>query len=168
MSRQKGLPPIYNADSEVLILGSFPSEESRKSGSYYSNKDNSFWIIICEYYNEPLPTNNSEKEAILLKHHIAVWDMIESWWDMIESCEIEGSSDKKIKVPEYHKAIEIQALLNQSKIKKIIINGRTLDEIYKKYFGEIATPSVAVLSTSSANNGRKIQREQEWRKELPC
>lgn len=160
MSRQKGLPPIYNADSEVLILGSFPSEKSRESGSYYSNKDNSFWNIICEYYNEPLPTNNSEKEAILLKHHIAVWDMI-------ESCEIEGSSDKKIKDAEYHKASEIQALLNQSKIKKIIINGHTLDETYKKYFGEIDMPSVAVLSTSSENNGRKIQREQEWRKELP-
>ena len=160
MSRQKGLPPIYNADSEVLILGSFPSEESRKSGSYYSNKDNSFWNIICDFYNEPLPTNNSEKEAILLKHHIAVWDMI-------ESCEIEGSSDKNIKDPEYHKASEIQALLNQSKIKKIIINGHTLDETYKKYFGEIDMPSVAVLSTSPQNNGRKIQREQEWRKELP-
>lgn len=160
MSIQKGLPPIYNADSEVLILGSFPSEKSRESGSYYSNKDNSFWNIICEYYNEPLPTNNSEKEAILLKHHIAVWDMI-------ESCEIAGSSDKNIKDAEYHKAIEIQALLNQSKIKKIIINGRTQEENYKKYFGEIAVPSVAVLSTSSANNGRKIQREQEWRNELP-
>mgnify|MGYP002798897774 FL=1 len=160
MSIQKGLPPIYNADSEVLILGSFPSEKSRESGSYYSNKDNSFWNIICEYYNEPLPTNNSEIEAILHKHHIAVWDMI-------ESCEIAGSSDKKIKDPEYHKAIEIRALLNKSKIKKIIINGRTLDKNYKKYFGEIALPSVAVLSTSPANNGRKIQREQEWRKELP-
>ena len=160
MSRQKGLPPIYNADSEVLILGSFPSEESRESGSYYSNKDNSFWKIICGHCNEPLPTNNSEKEAILLKHHIAVWDMI-------ESCEIVGSSDKNIKDAEYHKAIEIQELLNQSKIKKIIINGRTLNKIYKKYFGGIAMPSVAVLSTSSENNGRKIQREQEWRKELP-
>ena len=96
----------------------------------------------------------------MLKHHIAVWDMI-------ESCEIAGSSNKKIKDPEYHKAIEIQALLNQSKIKKIIINGRTQEENYKKYFGEIAMPSVAVLSTSSENNGRKIQREQEWRKELP-
>ena len=161
MSIQKGLPPIYNADSEVLILGSFPSEESRKSGSYYSNKSNSFWNIICEYYNEPLPTtNNSEKEAILHKHHIAVWDMI-------ESCEIVGSSDKKIKVPEYHKAIEIKDLLKKTKIKKIIINGHTLDETYKKYFGEIDMPSVAVLSTSPKNNGRKIQREQEWRKELP-
>ena len=160
MSIQKGLPPIYNADSEVLILGSFPSEKSRGSGSYYSNKSNSFLNIICDLYNESLPTNNSEKEAILLKHHIAVWDMI-------ESCEIEGSSDKKIKDPEYHKASEIQDLLNRSKIKKIIINGRTLDKKYKKYFGEIAIPSVAVLSTSPANNGRKIQREQEWRKELP-
>ena len=160
MSRQKGLPPIYNADSEVLILGSFPSEESRESGSYYSNKDNSFWIIICEHCNEPLPTNNSEKEAILHKHHIAVWDMI-------DSCEIVGSSNKNIKVPKYHKAIDIQDLLNKSKIKKIIINGRTLDKKYKKYFRGIATPSVAVLSTSPANNGRMIQREQEWRKELP-
>ena len=163
MSRQKGLPPIYDDDSEVLILGSFPSKESRKSGSYYSNKGNSFWNIICEYYNESLPTNNSDnsdKKKILRNHHIAVWDMV-------ESCEIAGSSDKKIKDPEYHKAIEIQALLNQSKIKKIIINGRTLNKIYKKYFGEIDMPSVAVLSTSPANNGRKIQREQEWRKELP-
>lgn len=160
MSRQKGLPPIYNADSEVLILGSFPSEKSRESGSYYSNKDNSFWNIICEYYNEPLPTNISEKEAILLKHHIAVWDMI-------ESCEIVGSSDKNIKNAEYHKASEIRKLLKRSKIKKIIINGRTLDKKYKKYFGEIAMPSVAVLSTSPANNGRKVQREQEWRNELP-
>lgn len=160
MPRQKGLPPIYNADSEVLILGSFPSEESRKSGSYYSNKSNSFWNIICDFYNEPLPTNNSEKEAILLKHHIAVWDMI-------ESCKIVGSSNKNIKVPKYHKAIDIQDLLNKSKIKKIIINGRTLDKKYKKYFRGIATPSVAVLSTSPANNGRMIQREQEWRKELP-
>lgn len=159
MSRQKGLPPICYRDSEVLILGSFPSEESRKSGSYYSNKANSFWNIICEYYNEPLP-NDSEKKDILRKHHIAVWDMI-------ESCEIEGSSDKKIKDPEYHKVSEIQDLLDQSEIKKIIINGRTLDKKYKKYFGGIATPSVAVLSTSPANNGRKIQREQEWRKELP-
>ncbi len=160
MSRQKGLPPIYDADSEVLILGSFPSEESRESGSYYSNKANSFRNIICEYYNESLPTNNSEIEAILHKHHIAVWDMI-------ESCDIVGSSDKKIKDPEYHKAIDIKKLLKRSKIKKIIINGRTLDKKYKKYFGEIDIPSVAVLSTSSANNGRKIQREQEWRKELP-
>ena len=160
MSIQKGLPPIYNADSEVLILGSFPSEESRESGSYYSNKGNSFWNIICGHCNEPLPTNNSEKEEILHKHHIAVWDMR-------DSCEIEGSSDKNIKDAEYHKASEIQALLNKTKIKKIIINGYTLDETYKKYFGEIAVPSVAVLSTSSENNGRKIQREQEWRKELP-
>ena len=160
MSRQKGLPPIYDDDSEVLILGSFPSEESRESGSYYSNKSNSFWNIICDFYNESLPTNNFEKKKILHTHHIAVWDMI-------ESCEIVGSSDKKIKDPEYHKAIEIKELLKKSKIKKIIINGRTLNKIYKKYFGEIDMPSVAVLSTSPANNGRKIQREQEWRKELP-
>ena len=96
----------------------------------------------------------------MLKHHIAVWDMI-------DSCEIVGSSDKNIKDPEYHKAIDIQDLLNKTKIKKIIINGRTLDKKYKKYFGGIDMPSVAVLSTSPANNGRKIQREQEWRKELP-
>lgn len=160
MSRQKGLPPIYDDDSEVLILGSFPSKKSRESGSYYSNESNSFCDIICEHYNESLSTNNSGIEAILLKHHIAVWDMI-------ESCEIVGSSDKKIKDPEYHKAIDIKDLLNKTKIKKIIINGRTLDKKYKKYFGEIDMPYVAVLSTSPANNGRKIQREQEWRKELP-
>lgn len=72
MSRQKGLPPIWDADSEVLILGSFPSEKSRNSKSYYSNNSNCFWKMICELYQEPLPTNNPEKEALLLRHHIAV------------------------------------------------------------------------------------------------
>ena len=152
MSRQKGLPPIYDDDSEVLILGSFPSEESRESGRYYSNKSNSFWNIICDFYNESLPTNKFEKKKILHTHHIAVWDMI-------ESCEIVGSSDKKIKDPEYHKAIEIKELLKNSKIKKIIINGRTLNKIYKKYFGEIDIHSDVVLSTSRANYARNVQRD---------
>lgn len=160
MSRQQGLPAIFFDDSEVLILGSFPSEKSRNLKSYYSNNSNCFWKLICEIYNEPMPTDDDAKNAFLHKHHVAVWDMI-------ESCEIDGSLDKNIKNPEYHTVGEMQVLLNKSKIKKIILNGNKLKKAYKKHFGEIAVPYVAVLSTSSANNGRAVQRKQEWSKELP-
>lgn len=86
---------------------------------------------------------------------------------MIESCEIVGSSDKKIKDPEYHKTIEMQTLLDRSKIKRIILNGKKLEKVYKKHFGEINMPYFAVLSTSAANNGRSFQRIENWREELP-
>lgn len=95
MPRQTGLPPIYDAAAEVLILGSFPSEKSRTQKSYYSNPSNCFWKLICECFQEPLPISDSQKEALLLTHHIAVWDMI-------KSCEIVGSSNKDIKNCAYH------------------------------------------------------------------
>lgn len=159
MPRQTGLPPIYDAAAEVLILGSFPSEKSRTQKSYYSNPSNCFWKLICEYFQEPLPTSDSQKEALLLTHHIAVWDMI-------ESCEIVGSSNKDIKNCAYHRAAEIQALIDRSDIKTIVLNGKKLARAYKKQFGALAVHCEPVMSTSAANNGRAPERKEEWRNVL--
>ena len=76
------LEPIYDENSRVLILGSFPSIKSREKMMYYSHPQNRFWKVMSILFNEKIV----DKIDFLLRHNIALWDVI-------ESCEIEGSSD---------------------------------------------------------------------------
>ena len=82
--------PVYNEESRILILGSFPSVKSRENQFYYGHPQNRFWKVIAEIFNEPVPQTIDEKKDLLLRHRIAVWDVI-------NSCDIVGSSDSSIK-----------------------------------------------------------------------
>ncbi len=81
--------PVFNTDSRILILGSFPSVKSRESQFFYGHPRNRFWDLLATLTDEPLPAGIEEKKSLLLAHHIAVWDVI-------ASCDIEGSSDSSI------------------------------------------------------------------------
>ena len=82
--------PVYDADSTVLILGSFPSVKSREQQFYYGHPRNRFWKVIAELCNEPVPESIADKKALLHRHHIALWDVI-------AECDIKGSSDSSIR-----------------------------------------------------------------------
>ncbi len=82
----KGFDPIFDGNSRVLILGSFPSVKSRQIGFYYGHPQNRFWRVLGEALNEPAPQTVKDKISYLLRHEIALWDII-------ESAEIKGSSD---------------------------------------------------------------------------
>lgn len=82
--------PVYNEESRILILGSFPSVKSRENQFYYGHPQNRFWKVIAGIFKEPLPQTIDEKEDLLLRHRIAVWDVI-------DSCDIVGSSDSSIR-----------------------------------------------------------------------
>ena len=84
------IEPLFDNESRVLILGSFPSVKSRESMFFYGHPQNRFWKVISSLCNEEPPATVEEKKALLLKNHIAVWDVI-------ASCDIEGSSDSSIK-----------------------------------------------------------------------
>ena len=84
------IPPVFDADSRVLILGSFPSVKSRETGFFYGHPQNRFWKVIAAVFEEDIPKTIEEKKACLLRNHIAVWDVI-------RSCDIKGSSDASIK-----------------------------------------------------------------------
>ena len=84
------IPPIYNKESRILILGSFPSIKSREEGFFYGHPQNRFWKVVAKVFKEEAPQTISEKKEFLLRNHIAVWDVI-------QSCDIEGSSDSSIK-----------------------------------------------------------------------
>lgn len=139
---EHGFGPVYDSDSRILILGSFPSVASRAVSFYYGHKQNRFWPMLSELLKEPLPATVEERRALVLRHHIALWDSI-------ESCDIIGSSDSSIRnaVP-----TDIPLILRAANIEKIFCNGMTSGRVYEKYLFPVTGIHAEVLpSTSPAN-----------------
>ena len=105
-----GFEPFCHINSKILILGSFPSVKSRKVEFYYGNPQNRFWSTVSEFFGEETPVTVDDKKNFLLKHDIALWDMV-------TECEIKGSMDSEIK---NYKVADIKNLLQKFKIKYII------------------------------------------------
>lgn len=117
------IAPVWDKNSRVLILGSFPSVKSREAGFYYAHPQNRFWRVLAAILCENIPESVDEKRAMLLRHGIALWDVI-------ASCEISGSSDSSIK----HAAPnDISEILAKSKITHIFANGGTASRLYDKF-----------------------------------
>ena len=136
------IPPVFNAQSRILILGSFPSVMSREVGFYYGHPQNRFWKILAHLLGTAVPTTVNSKREFLLSHNIALWDII-------GSCEISGSADNSIR-----KAIpnDLSFVLTSAPIQAIFLNGKTAYRIYEKYRKANGYPQAIVLpSTSPAN-----------------
>ena len=117
------IEPVFDQNSRILILGSFPSVKSREVKFFYGHPKNRFWKVIAAVYGEKAPDSIEEKKSFLLRNHIAVWDVI-------KSCDIEGSADSSIKnvVPN-----DLNRILNQAEIEHIFLNGKKAEQLYKKY-----------------------------------
>lgn len=115
--------PVYDRNSKILILGTLPSVKSRENNFYYGHKQNRFWKVLAHILNEPVPESTDEKKQMLLKHNIAIWDVI-------QSCDIRGSSDSSIKNVE---PTDIRKILDNSDVKYIFTNGNKAGQLYKKY-----------------------------------
>ena len=150
--------PVYDKKSKVLILGSLPSVKSREAGFYYGHPQNRFWKLLAALLSCPVPETIEEKKRMLLTHHIAVWDVI-------ESCDIIGSSDSSIKnvVP-----ADIGKLLENADIGRIFANGKKAESLYKKYiFPKTKVPVTALPSTSPANAACSLEKLVEvWGREI--
>ena len=152
------IPPLYDGASNILILGSFPSVKSREYGFFYGHPQNRFWRVIAAICGEPVPQSIEEKKQLLLVHHIAVWDVI-------YSCEIEGSADSSIKnaVP-----TDIGEIIRNSNITKVFTNGKKADELYRKYQQNAVGPEAICLpSTSPANAAWSLEKlTDKWGSEI--
>lgn len=136
------IPPLYDKNSRILILGSFPSVKSREANFFYGHPQNRFWKVISRVLSEKTPVTIQEKKTMLLRHNIALWDVI-------HSCEIEGSADSTIKnvVPN-----DIRTILEDSEITKVYVNGKKAEAMYKKYVEkQTGIKAVVLPSTSPAN-----------------
>ena len=145
--------PVYNKNSKVLILGSFPSPKSREANFYFAHPQNRFWFVLADIFNENLPTSIKNKKEFLLKHNIALWDVI-------ESCEIIGASDSSIKDV---KVNDISSLISQTNIKAIFCLGNTATKLYKKH---VDANCFTLPSTSPANCAVKYDELKDKFKQI--
>jgi len=149
--------PIYNKESKILILGSFPSVKSRENNFYYGHPQNRFWKVISKIVNEKEPTTIEEKKKLLLDNHIAVWDVI-------ASCSIQGSSDSSIKDVVVN---DFSDILQNSSIHTIYVNGNKAYELYHRYAEEqTGMKAVKLPSTSPANAAWSVDRLCEVWKQI--
>jgi len=149
------IEPVCHPDSRILILGSFPSVKSRETGFYYGHPQNRFWKILSIIYEEGIPETIMEKKDFLKRNRIALWDVI-------SSCDIQGSSDASI-----HNIVvnDIKEIIKNTQIRKIFLNGRKAEKLYEIYLKEeITIPSVFLPSTSPANASWSSERLlQVWK-----
>ncbi len=138
--RKIGFSPVYDAESKILILGSFPSVQSRKVDFYYGNPQNRFWGMLSDYFGEKIGDSIEEKKEFLLRKHIALWDIV-------ESCTVQGSADATIRDYE----IADLSVFADIPIRAILLNGAKAYEIFRKKYSDSSVPFVKMQSTSPAN-----------------
>lgn len=134
--------PVYNENSKILILGSFPSVKSREEAFFYAHPRNRFWAVLASLFAEDTPLNIDDKKSFLLRHGIALWDVV-------YSCEITGSADSSIKnvVP-----VDLRPIFETAAIERIFVNGGTAKKYYDRYLKEnLGREAVSLPSTSPAN-----------------
>jgi hypoxanthine-DNA glycosylase len=137
-------PPVFDARSRVLIVGSLPSVQSREEGFYYGNPRNRFFRVVSMLLHMPLPRSNEEKRELLLAGRIAVFDAI-------AECDIMGSSDASIKNVRPN---DFSVIFKTADIRQIFANGGMAHKYYTKYVGE----AVRLPSTSPANAAYSLER----------
>lgn len=136
------IAPVYDSHSTVLILGSFPSVRSREVGFFYGHPQNRFWRTLANVFCDTVPETVEEKRAFLLRHGVALWDVI-------ASCEIVGSSDASIRnaVPN-----DLSVIFSAAPVKQIFTNGKTAHRLYCRYLQpQTDREAVCLPSTSPAN-----------------
>ena len=148
------IPPLFDEQSEILILGSFPSVKSREAHFFYGHPQNRFWKVLASIFHSEIPTTIEEKKHLVLSNHLALWDVI-------AECDIAGSSDSSIKNV---KANNLHVILDHSKVTNIFVNGKTAEKMYKKYIEPaIGIPAEVLPSTSPANAAWSLERlTEEW------
>ena len=141
--------PVYDENSRILILGTLPSVKSRKNNFYYGHKQNRFWKLLAYLLDESVPETIDEKKYMLFKNHIAIWDVI-------QSCDIKGSSDSSIRNVE---PTDIRKILAAADIKQVYANGNKAGSLYKKYQLPLTgMEAVTLPSTSPANAAWSFER----------
>ncbi len=142
-------------DSEILILGSMPSVQSRKKSFYYMHPNNRFYKILKAIFHDDFTNENIEvKKRLLKKHHIALYDVI-------EECDIEGSSDQSITNVQ---PTNIEYILHHYPIKKIFLNGKKAYELFAYYFPNFIQMAMPLPSSSSANASYSLEKLiEKWK-----
>lgn len=155
MRLEHTIAPVWNADSSVLILGSFPSVKSREQGFFYGHPQNRFWRVMAQVFEDGIPESREAKTAFLLRHRVALWDVV-------ASCRITGSADSSIRDVTVN---DVSSILRGARIEQIFVHGNTAAVCYRRYLQPLIGREAHLLpSTSPANAAWSAERLAEaWR-----
>lgn len=143
------ISPIYDERSQVLVLGTMPSPASREEGFFYGHPRNRFWPVLASLFDEPVPETNEQRTDLLLRHHIALWDVL-------ASCDINGASDASIVNEQPN---DLEPLLKAAPIERIFCTGATAERLYRKHLeGALNMTATRLPSTSPANAAFSFER----------
>ena len=147
--------PVFSKDSKILILGSFPSEQSRISQFYYGHPRNRFWKVLSALFDTSVPLTIPDKKALIINHGLALWDSI-------ASCSVSGSSDASIKNVVVN---DLSIITKACEIQRIYCNGHLSWQLFKQYISlEIRMDAICLPSTSPANAQWSYERLLDaWR-----
>lgn len=141
------IQPVFDSRSRVLLLGTMPSPASREQGFYYGHPQNRFWRMLATIFDEPAPRTIEEKRGLLLRHHIALWDVL-------ASCEIEGASDASIRDAQPN---DLARIFDGTDIRAVFATGTKAGELYRKLIEPtLGVPCTTLPSTSPANAKMKL------------
>lgn len=146
----KCFEPIFDKNSKILVLGSFPSVISRKNNFYYGNPRNRFWYVLESVFGDKVPETADGKREYVLKHGIALWDTV-------SECDIKGSADSEIDKRRLKPNDLKKVFDNAPNLTKIVCNGKKAYEIFLYYFGDLGYETELMPSTSPANTWFKIE-----------
>ncbi|MET3536186.1 DNA-deoxyinosine glycosylase [Chryseobacterium limigenitum] len=154
-NRISSFPPFIDDQSKILILGSIPGAKSLEKQQYYAHPQNKFWKIIFELFNEEFTENYAERIIVLKKHHIAIWDVI-------DSCERKGSLDSEIKNEEANQIGEL--LERYPNVKAVFCNGGKSYKNLQKILGKnYKLPIYLLPSTSPLHTVSFEKKLEEWK-----
>lgn len=136
--------PVFDKNSKILIVGTIPSEMSRKNGFYYGNPNNRFYGVLSTLLKCAKPNSNIDKKQFLLSNGIAVYDVL-------KLCEIKGSADSTISDASPN---DFSPIFENANIKKVFANGRAAYKYYNYYIGDCEY----LPSTSPANASWTMER----------
>ena len=143
------IPPTFDEQSRVLVLGSVPSPKSRESGYNYGHPQNRFWRVLATLAGEQTPSSVEDKRAFCLRHHIALWDVV-------AECDIVGASDASIRNV---RANPLRDIVDAAPIEAIFCTGAKAHALYRKYCeAEVGMPATKLPSTSPANAACSFER----------
>lgn len=153
------LPPVFDAGSRVLILGTMPSPVSRERAFYYMHPQNRFWPVLGAVLGESVPREAEERRALALRHGIAIWDVL-------ASCSIQGAGDQSIRdaVPN-----DVARLIFDTQIQAVFTTGKAAWKLYQRFCAaETGIDAISLPSPSAANCAMSLERlAEEYRRILP-
>ena len=136
------IAPVYDQNSRVLLLGTMPSPKSREAGFFYGHPQNRMWPVLSRIFGEETPLDTEARRAFLLRHHIAMWDVL-------SSCTIRGADDSSIRDPVPN---DLHPILKAAPIAAIFTTGKKAFTLYNRYIRPVTGLEARCLpSTSPAN-----------------